>query len=139
MGIGPITYERERRLLAADYIDCVGRTTLGASRPLANPERIQAMLEGANFIVTARDNSGALVGLARCLCDDAWICYCADLAVRDSHQGQGIGRAIIEKARNLLGPGIGFILVSEPSAASFYERAGMQRHTAFFHPRTDAS
>jgi GNAT superfamily N-acetyltransferase len=135
----PISYQRERHLTAAEYVACVGQTTLGASRPLANSERIQAMLDGANFVVTARDESGALVGLARCMNDGAWICFCADLAVRSSHQGQGIGRAIIDKCRELLGPRIGFILASEPSAESFYERAGMKRYAAFFHTRTDAS
>jgi GNAT superfamily N-acetyltransferase len=139
MDPGPISYQREHHLVAAEYIACVGRTTLGAGRPLSNSQRVQTMLDGANFIVTARDENGALIGLARCMNDGAWICFCADLAVRDSHQGQGVGRAIIEKCRELLGPSIGFILASEPSAETFYERAGMKRYAAFFHPRIDVS
>ena len=30
----PITYAQEQTLTAADYIACVGRTTLGPARPL---------------------------------------------------------------------------------------------------------
>jgi GNAT superfamily N-acetyltransferase len=135
----PITCQREDQLTAAEYIACVGETSLGEGRPLANPGRIQAMLDGANFIVTARDEAGTLVGLARCMNDGAWICFCADLAVCESRQGQGIGRAIIDKCKQLLGPKIGFILVSEPAAEGFYERAGMKRYAAFFSSRTDRS
>lgn len=135
----PITCQQEETLSVAEYIACVGETTLGPGRPITNPERVQAMLDGANFIVTARDETGTLVGLARCMNDGAWICFCADLAVRESHQGQGIGRALIDKCTQLLGPRIGFILVSEPSAEGFYERTGMKRYAAFFHSRTDRS
>jgi GNAT superfamily N-acetyltransferase len=134
-----ITCQREDVLTAAEYIACVGETTLGPTRPLANPERVQAMLDGANFIVTARDEAGTLIGLARCMNDEAWICFCADLAVRESHQGQGIGRAIIDTCRDILGPKIGFILASEPEAEGFYARTGMKRYAAFFHTRTDAA
>ncbi len=82
-----ITYARELGLAAADYILVLGNTTMRSRRPLANPARIQKMLDGANFIVSARED-GELVGLARCITDFAWICYCAELAVREDHQGK---------------------------------------------------
>ncbi|WP_240229560.1 GNAT family N-acetyltransferase [Devosia lacusdianchii] len=134
-----ITYQREQDLPVADYIAVVGETTLGANRPIANPERVRAMIDGSNFIVTARDDSGQAVGLARCMSDGAWICYCMDLAVRDSQQGKGIGRGLIAKCREILGPKLGFILVSEPAAESFYAGLGMEQYKAFFHPRTDSA
>jgi GNAT superfamily N-acetyltransferase len=135
----PITYAREQTLSVDDYVAVLAQTTMHDHRPLTNTARIRAMLDGANFIVTARDDDGTLVGLARCICDFAWVCYCAELAVRDTHQGQGIGRAILDKCAQLLGPGIGIALMAEPEAVGFYERIGMSRHPGFFRPRTDRS
>jgi GNAT superfamily N-acetyltransferase len=134
-----IAYQREDDLSVADYVSVLGRTTMVTKRPLANPERIQAMLDGANFIVTARDETGAIVGLARCITDFAWIAYCAELAVSETHQGKGIGKAIIETAKSLLGPKLGFVLVSEPEAVDFYRRVGMAEYSAFLITREDPS
>ena len=134
-----IVYAQDQSLSVADYVAVLGETTMRTKRPLANTERIGRMLAGANFIVTARE-SGAILGLARCISDEAWIAYCAELAVKESAQGRGIGAGIIAKARELLGPGIGLLLVSEPEAVGFYERIGMTRmDRGFFHERSDRS
>lgn len=108
-------------------------------RPIANTARIAEMLAGANFIVTAREG-GIILGLARCISDNAWIAYCAELAVRESAQGRGIGAGLVAKAKELLGPRIGLTLISEADAVGFYERIGMERiDRAFFLARSDRS
>jgi GNAT superfamily N-acetyltransferase len=132
-----ITYAREASLSAAEYAGVLGQTTMRDGRPLGNTARIQAMLDGSNFIVTAREE-GELVGLARCLCDFAWVCYCAELAVREGYQGKGIGRGLLDTCAELLGPGIAITLLAYPEAAAFYQRIGMQPAAAFFRPRTDS-
>jgi len=129
---------REDTLPAADYIAVLGETSLGARRPLGNAERIRAMLAGADLIVTARDEDGTLAGLARCLSDGAWVCYCAELAVRESYQGKGIGKAILDKAAEILGPGVAITLLAYPDAAGFYERIGMRPAQAFYRERLDS-
>jgi GNAT superfamily N-acetyltransferase len=134
-----ITVAREQDLSVADYVAVIGATTLRDKRPLANTDRIRAMLAGANFIVTARDESNAVVGLARCITDESWVCYCAELAVRESHQGLGIGKALIDKCAELLGPGFGIVLLADPGAVGFYERIGMQPMPGFFRARTDSN
>ncbi|QDZ10652.1 GNAT family N-acetyltransferase [Devosia ginsengisoli] len=134
-----ITYAQETGLTAEDYVGVIGQTIMRDRRPLANTARIQAMLDGANFVVTARDDDGTLVGLARCITDHAWICYCAELAVRDSHQGQGIGRAILDKAAELLGPRIGLTLMADEEAVGFYRNIGMEPANGFWRPRSDRS
>ena len=134
-----VTYARETDLSFEDYVAVLSATSMRLKRPLANRARIEAMLAGANFVVAERED-GRIVGLARCVTDAAWICYCAELAVREDVQGKGIGRALLEHCYELLGPGVGLILVSEPDAVGFYERTGMQRvPAAYFHPRTDRS
>jgi hypothetical protein len=60
--------------------------------------------------------------------------------VKDSAQGRGIGRGILEKSWQILGPKVGFMLVSEPTAVGFYERLGMEHEdTAFWRARLDRS
>ncbi|HTM76709.1 MAG TPA: GNAT family N-acetyltransferase [Devosia sp.] len=134
-----ITYARET-LTAADYIACVGATTLGENRPLGNPQRIQAMLDHTDLLVTARDEAGALLGLCRCITDWDWICYCIDLAVIEGQQGKGIGKALLDTTAEILGPRVAITLLAKPSAEGFYRAIGMTvPMTAFIRPRTDRS
>jgi len=134
-----IVYAREDGLSVADYVSVLGETSMRAKRPLANTERIAAMLAGANLVVTARED-GTILGLARCISDGAWICYCAELAVKESAQGRGIGAGIIGKLNELLGAKIGLTLISEAEAVGFYERVGLTRQdSAFFRTRADRS
>ena len=132
-----ISYGRETALTAAEYCAVVGATSLAPRRPLGNPARIADMLAGSNLIVGARDD-GRLVGLARCMTDFAWVCYCADLAVADTHQGQGIGHGLLDELAQILGDGIAISLIAFPEAVTFYERIGWQATTGFYHPRRNA-
>lgn len=132
-----VVYAQEQSLPVADYVAVLGETTLGVKRPLANAARIAAMIAGANFIVTARED-GVILGLARCITDHAWVAYCAELAVRERAQGRGVGRGIFEFCVRELGPGIGIGLFSEPNALAFYERLGLKRlDNGFFFDRSD--
>ena len=132
-----IVYAQETTLSVDDYVGVLAETSMREKRPLRNRGRIAEMLAGANFIVTARENGGIL-GLARCITDYAWICYCAELAVRESAQGRGIGSGLISRVNELLGPRIGLTLISEPNAVGFYERVGLTRlDSAFFRTRLD--
>ena len=131
---------QETGLSAADYVACVGQSTLGPTRPLANLSRVQAFLDASNVVITARDSDGRLVGLFRGVTDTAWVCYCADLAVVETHQGQGIGGMLMDKASEILGPGVSIILLSLPGAMGFYHKIGLtQTDAAFYRDRTDRS
>jgi GNAT superfamily N-acetyltransferase len=118
-----IIYAREEALPVEDYIDVVGNSTLGPTRPLADRERVAAMLRAADLIVTAR-LGGRCVGLARCLTDFAWVAYCGDLAVHNDFQGRGIGTGLLQKVRDEIGPDCGMALVSMPESTAFYDRVG---------------
>lgn len=136
----PIAYAQEQTLTAAEYIACLGRTTLGPARPLQNPTRIQAILDKSDLVITARDDSGTLLGLFRGITDWDWICYCADLAVVEGQQGKGIGKSLMDKAADILGPRVAITLLAKPQAEGFYRAIGMtQPMSAFFRPRTDRS
>jgi GNAT superfamily N-acetyltransferase len=132
-----IVYAQEQSLGVDEYVSVLAETTMRTRRPLANRRRIGEMLAGANFIVTAR-RDGEILGLARCITDHAWICYCAELAVKESAQGLGVGSGIIRTINEVLGPRIGLALISEPEALGFYEKAGLTRlDNGFFRTRLD--
>jgi GNAT superfamily N-acetyltransferase len=134
-----VVYAQEQTLSVEDYVAVLAETTMRTKRPLSNTARIAEMLAGANFIVTAREG-GTIVGLARCITDFAWIAYCAELAVKESAQGRGIGAGLIKTVDELLGPRIGLMLVAEPEAVGFYQRIGLERlDTGFFRHRIERS
>jgi len=118
-----IVYARDTGLTVDEYVDVGGNSALGATRPLADRARIAAMIAGAGLIVTARVE-GRCVGLARCLCDFAWIAYCGDLAVHDDFQGRGIGIGLLRACKEIVGDGVGIALLSMPDAVSFYDAKG---------------
>ena len=128
---------QETGLTAEEYIACVGQSALGPTRPLANIERVQAILDGSNLVVTARDTDGVLVGIFRGMTDWHWVCYCADMAVAETHQGQGIGRIMMDKAAEILGPGCSIILLALPGAEGFYKAIGLTpTNQGFYRDRT---
>jgi len=85
------------------------------------------MLAHGNLTVTARD-AGLLVGIARTLTDFLYVGYLADLAVRQSHQGRGIGTALIARTRERMGPRSMLVLLAAPAAVDYYPRLGFARH-----------
>ena len=124
-----ILYGREQDLDVAEFRRVLVESGLGRIRPVDDEPRLQAMIDGANLIVTARlDRPGRpLVGFARAVTDSVWCCYLSDLAVSPSAQGLGVGRGLLDEARRQLGPGVSLYLISVPEAVGFYERAGMKR------------
>lgn len=124
-----VIYARERNLPVHEFRRVLVESGLGATRPVDDPARLQAMLSGSNFVVTARLDAadGPLVGVARCITDFAWNCYLSELAVSAKAQKLGIGKGLLDEARRQLGPSVSLILASVPDAVGFYERAGMAR------------
>lgn len=101
-------------------------STLGERRPVADRERMAAMLRNANLVVTAWDGD-LLVGIARSLTDHAYVTYLSDLAVRESHQKRGIGRELIRRTQAAAG-NAQIILLSAPKAVKYYPRLGFEAH-----------
>jgi ribosomal protein S18 acetylase RimI-like enzyme len=134
-----ITYAREQDLGADEYIAVIASTYMREHRAVGNPERIGEILRGSNLIVTARGRSGAIVGVARGISDGAWVCYLADLCVRDGWERRGIGTGLLEMCYKILGPRVGLVLLAYPEAVAYYRKLGLGEMTGFFHPRGDES
>jgi len=133
-----ILYACEPILPAAEFRRVLVESGMGTIRPIGDPARLQAMLDNAGLIVTARlDLPGRpIVGIARGITDNVWCCYLSDLAVCASAQRRGIGQGLLEECQRQLGPQVTLILISVDAAIPFYERTGLTRlHNAFWRRR----
>jgi GNAT superfamily N-acetyltransferase len=119
----PIRYSTRRRLDAEAFVELYRSCSLGARRPLDDPQVVRGMMQGANLTVTAWEGR-RLVGIARTLTDFTYVGYLADLAVRESHQRRGIGQALIERTRRKLGPRAMLVLLAAPDARDYYRHIG---------------
>ncbi len=70
---------------------------------------------------------GALVGAGRALADGLDCSYLADVAVHPAHQGQGLGKAIIERLVTLSQGHKKIILYANPGTEGFYAKLGFYR------------
>lgn len=126
-----VLFSTDRPITATQFIDVLNRSTLGERRPVADPARIQTMLDYGNVLITAWDNS-VLVGVSRALTDFSFCCYLSDLAVDEAYQHRGIGKRLVELTHEMSGPQTTLILLAAPKAANYYPKIGMQRHEACF-------
>ena len=123
------------RPLKAEQVAALYKSA-GLNRPIADLPRMQSLLDNANLSLSAWDGD-TLIGLARCLCDYAWVCYLADLAVAFEHQRSGVGAALIEATRTHIGPKCQLLLLSAPTAMGYYPKVGFTAlDNAFAIPRT---
>jgi len=67
-----------------------------------------------------------LIGFGRAISDGIVQAAIYDVAVLPSHQGQGIGKQIIQKIVASL-PGCSFILYASPGKETFYEKLNFRR------------
>lgn len=120
-------YRYGNQLNLEQVIEMYRASTLGERRPMDDPAIVRNMLEHANLVVTAWDGD-LLVGIARTFTDFGYVGYLADLAVRESHQRQGVGLALIQKTRERMGPRSMLVLIAAPKAVEYYPRIGFTRH-----------
>ena len=124
------------RAITADQLADVFRRS-GIRRPVDDIERPQRMPDPANLVATAWQDH-RLVGVARCMADFGWVCYLSDLAVDRAVQRQGIGRALIERVREAIGPTCQLVLLAAPGVEGYYEQVGFeQARRAFIIKRSE--
>jgi GNAT superfamily N-acetyltransferase len=118
------------RLSPEAYIEFLKRTDLGSQYPRERfAERVGRLLENASISLTARDESGRIVGVLLALTDFAYWLWITDLGVDRDCTRQGIGRALMEAALEAAGgeKDIAVYLVANEKAIPFYEKLGMDR------------
>jgi hypothetical protein len=76
-----VRYALEPDLAAEEFIAVLRRSTMAERRPVGDHGRIAGMLRQADLVVTARDEQGLLVSVARAITDFHNCTYLSDLAV----------------------------------------------------------
>ena len=89
---------------------------------------LKLVFENRMFRVFAFD-AGRLVGAGRALADGRDCSYVCDIAVLPSHQGVGLGKAIVERLVRLSGSHRKIILYAVPGKERYYETFGFRRMT----------
>lgn len=119
----------QERLSAAEYIDFLKRTDLGAQYPKERfDERIGQLVQNATLSLTARNEEGKVVGVLFGLTDFCYWLFVTDLGVDRRYERQGIGKQLMKNAMEAAGgeKNIGMYLVANDRAIPFYEKLGMR-------------
>ena len=118
-----IEYRTGNQLDLEQVVELYKASTLGERRPIEDRPRFGEMLKNANLVITAWEGE-LLVGISRALTDFSYITYLADLAVRVSHQKQGIGKELIRQTQIHAGPKTSLVLLAAPAAETYYPHIG---------------
>ena len=121
---------REERLSAEEYIGFLGRTDLGSQYPKERfRDRIAKLVNTVNLSLTAREESGRVVGVLFGLTDFAYWLYVTDLGVDRAYTGRGIGTKLMKTAHDIAGgeKDIAVYLIANENAVGFYEKLGMKK------------
>jgi GNAT superfamily N-acetyltransferase len=121
-----LVFKVENGISLQEFQSILEDSGLSARRPMEDPLLLERMIKGSNLLITAR-LEGQLVGLLRGLSDFCYRSFIADLAVAHSYQRKGIGRQLIQVARNQA-PDARLILFSAEDALPFYEKLGFHLH-----------
>jgi predicted N-acetyltransferase YhbS len=121
-----INYRIGHDLQLEEVIALYRNSSLGARRPVGEPERMFNMLKNANLVITAWDDN-KLIGIARALSDFSFVTYLSDLAVDEAYQRQGIGKELIRQTQQVA-PAAKIILLAAPAAEHYYPHIGFSHH-----------
>ncbi|WAB83493.1 GNAT family N-acetyltransferase [Microcella daejeonensis] len=106
-------------------------TAVGWSAYTEKPDSLRHALQNSAYVVVARGEDGALIGLARAISDDATICYLQDVVVHPAHQRRGIGRALVDAVLRRFDHVRQTVLLTddEPGQRAYYESLGLTEAT----------
>jgi predicted N-acetyltransferase YhbS len=121
-----IDYRTGNHLDLDAVLDVYRASTLGERRPIDDRERMAAMLQNANLVVTAWDGE-LMVGISRSVTDWVYTTYLSDLAVRVSHQRHGIGKELMRRTQ-AAAPQAMLLLLAAPKAQEYYPHVGFTHH-----------
>lgn len=119
---------KEERLTAQEYIAFLKKTDLGSQYPRERfEERIGRLVKNASISLTAREDSGRLIGVCFGITDFAYWLFITDLGVIRECTGQGVGRALVKKLHEMAGGEDNIIMYTcvNENAVPFYRKIGM--------------
>lgn len=113
---------------ALEGVDWDEMSALYLAAPLGNKSaaHLQLVFSNSRFRCFVREN-GKLIGAGRALSDGADCSYICDVALLPSHQGYGLGKAIVQRLMDLLAGHKKIILYAVPGKEPFYRKLGFMR------------
>lgn len=100
-----------------------------------DPQKLARGIAGSHLVLTARDEAGRLLGLARTVSDGETVCYVQDILVRPDSQRLGIGRALMQELIGRYGHCRSFVLSTDAADSAdaqvshpFYRSLGLVPH-----------
>jgi citrate lyase synthetase len=111
-------------------IDWEELSQLFLAAPLGHkkPADLKVAFSNSMYMCFAFDE-GRLVGVGRVLADGVDCAYICDMAVHPSHQGTGVGKAILTDLVNRSHGHKKIILYAVPGKEDFYRKSGFKRMT----------
>ncbi len=96
-----------------------------------DPDGLARAVDHSDYVVTARNADGDLIGLTRCLTDDVHICVIQDVLVRPDHQRTGIGSVMVGRCLRIHEHVRQITLMTddEPNTRAFYQSLGFSLGT----------
>ena len=96
--------------------------------PLGNkkPSDLKTVFSNSMFRCFVYDE-GRLIAAGRALADGVDVSYLADIAVHPEYQGQGLGKEIVQRLRELSKHHRKIILYAAPGKDQFYLKLGFKR------------
>jgi ribosomal protein S18 acetylase RimI-like enzyme len=115
---------------ALDTVDWNELSELYRKAPLGDksPERLKTVFTNSMFRRFAYED-GVLVAAGRALADGLDCSYICDVAILPSHQGRGLGDALMSHLVELSRGHAKIILYAVPGKEAFYARYGFRRMT----------
>ena len=115
---------------ALDAVDWNELSELYRKAPLGNksPDRLKTVFANSMFRRFGYED-GVLVAAGRALADGLDCSYICDVAILPSHQGRGLGDALIAHLVGLSRGHAKIILYAVPGKEAFYARYGFRRMT----------
>ena len=125
---------QQERLTPEAYIEFLRHTDLGSQYPRERFEhRIAILVERASISLTARDDTGDLIGVCFGITDFAYWLFITDLGVVREWTGRGVGRALVKELHRIAGESLAgggekniiMYTCANENATGFYEKLGM--------------
>ncbi len=91
-----------------------------------DPDALMDALRGSTYVLSARNETGGLLGLARVISDNTTIAYVQDILVHPESHRSGIGSALMDEilSRSTDLRQIVLLTDTEPEQRAFYESKG---------------
>lgn len=111
-----------------DTLDWDELQALYRAAPLGHKtaDHLRIAFSNSRHVCLVRD-AGQLVGAGRALADGVDAAYLCDIAVRPSHQGTGLGQAIVQQLLQRVAGHQKILLYAVPGKEPFYARFGFRR------------